>query len=179
MPSFLPMAKTAMAKPGRNDPCPCGSGKKYKRCCLEKDEAAQRKLAPATTGAVASPLSRPSLKLSGLAAEMAARLAAAYEGDDTEDELTAASNAAVDLVHDGKLDEAEQVARDLIARFPDVHDGWDRLGMVYEARADWHQAAGCYRKAIEVIRAHPESYDPSFEAIFHKLVDKLDPPAVS
>ncbi|MDR1495660.1 MAG: SEC-C domain-containing protein [Clostridiales Family XIII bacterium] len=20
-------------KPGRNDPCPCGSGKKYKRCC--------------------------------------------------------------------------------------------------------------------------------------------------
>jgi len=21
---------------GRNDPCPCGSGKKYKRCCLEK-----------------------------------------------------------------------------------------------------------------------------------------------
>jgi len=23
-------------KPGRNDPCPCGSGKKYKRCCLGK-----------------------------------------------------------------------------------------------------------------------------------------------
>ena len=21
---------------GRNDPCPCGSGRKYKRCCLEK-----------------------------------------------------------------------------------------------------------------------------------------------
>ena len=23
---------------GRNDPCPCGSGKKYKKCCLEKDK---------------------------------------------------------------------------------------------------------------------------------------------
>ena len=23
-----------MARPGRNDPCPCGSGRKYKRCCL-------------------------------------------------------------------------------------------------------------------------------------------------
>lgn len=23
-------------KVGLNDPCPCGSGKKYKRCCLEK-----------------------------------------------------------------------------------------------------------------------------------------------
>ena len=22
------------AKIGRNDPCPCGSGKKYKKCCL-------------------------------------------------------------------------------------------------------------------------------------------------
>ena len=24
-------------KVGRNDPCPCGSGKKYKNCCLDKD----------------------------------------------------------------------------------------------------------------------------------------------
>jgi len=23
-------------KPGRNDPCPCGSGKKYKKCCIPK-----------------------------------------------------------------------------------------------------------------------------------------------
>jgi hypothetical protein len=27
---------------GRNDPCHCGSGKKYKQCCLGKDEAAER-----------------------------------------------------------------------------------------------------------------------------------------
>jgi len=24
-------------KLGRNDPCPCGSGKKYKKCCLLKE----------------------------------------------------------------------------------------------------------------------------------------------
>jgi tetratricopeptide (TPR) repeat protein len=30
-----------MNKPGRNDPCPCGSGKKYKKCCLPGDEAAR------------------------------------------------------------------------------------------------------------------------------------------
>ena len=28
-------------KPGRNDPCPCGSGKKYKRCCLEAEGTAR------------------------------------------------------------------------------------------------------------------------------------------
>jgi len=29
-----------MNKTGRNDPCPCGTGNKYKRCCLPKDQAA-------------------------------------------------------------------------------------------------------------------------------------------
>jgi len=28
-----------MAKTGRNEPCPCGSGKKYKACCLDQDRA--------------------------------------------------------------------------------------------------------------------------------------------
>jgi preprotein translocase subunit SecA len=27
------------AKVGRNDPCPCGSGKKYKHCCMRKERA--------------------------------------------------------------------------------------------------------------------------------------------
>jgi preprotein translocase subunit SecA len=26
-------------KAGPNDPCPCGSGKKYKKCCMQKDTA--------------------------------------------------------------------------------------------------------------------------------------------
>ena len=30
-------------KVGRNDPCPCGSGKKYKQCCMAKER-------PAATG---------------------------------------------------------------------------------------------------------------------------------
>ncbi|MCR4841716.1 MAG: SEC-C domain-containing protein [Eubacterium sp.] len=28
-------------KVGRNEPCPCGSGKKYKNCCMRKDEEAE------------------------------------------------------------------------------------------------------------------------------------------
>ena len=28
-----------MSNVGRNDPCPCGSGKKYKQCCLAKQSA--------------------------------------------------------------------------------------------------------------------------------------------
>ena len=33
--------KTANQKVGRNDPCPCGSGKKYKKCCGAHEDAAE------------------------------------------------------------------------------------------------------------------------------------------
>jgi hypothetical protein len=32
-PEAVPALPPAAQKPGRNDPCPCGSGKKYKKCC--------------------------------------------------------------------------------------------------------------------------------------------------
>ena len=37
--NLLSKTLTVMEKTGRNDPCPCGSGKKYKKCCLPKHEA--------------------------------------------------------------------------------------------------------------------------------------------
>ena len=33
--------RTAGQKVGPNDPCPCGSGKKYKKCCMQKDKLAE------------------------------------------------------------------------------------------------------------------------------------------
>jgi tetratricopeptide (TPR) repeat protein len=145
-----------MAKIGRNDLCPCGSGKKYKKCCMASDEAAARPAKPA-----AAPARRPSV--------------ANYFQE--QDELTEASNAVVDMVQAGNLDAAERAAHDLLARFPDVHDGYDRLGMVCEARGDHRQAADYYRKAIDVIRNHPDNYDPAFEAVFQNLIDRLEPKA--
>lgn len=35
--SALGPVRRAVARVGRNDPCPCGSGQKYKRCCQDKD----------------------------------------------------------------------------------------------------------------------------------------------
>ena len=50
-------------KTGRNDPCPCGSGKKYKKCCLEKDqeESSRQALIP--------PVARQHSTAAGLIAE--------------------------------------------------------------------------------------------------------------
>ena len=33
--------RNADRKVGPNDPCPCGSGKKYKKCCMQKDKLAE------------------------------------------------------------------------------------------------------------------------------------------
>lgn len=33
-------AQARLHQAGRNDPCPCGSGKKYKKCHMAADEAA-------------------------------------------------------------------------------------------------------------------------------------------
>ena len=156
------MTKT---KIGRNDPCHCGSGQKYKRCCQEKDEAAERATRAAAEAAKPPKPARP------------AAIDLFRDGIDTEpDELTTASNAIVDMVHAGKLDEAEKAARDFLVRFPEVHDGYDRLGMVYEARGDKRQAAHYYRQVIDFVRAHPNQYEPAFETTFHQLIEELDPP---
>lgn len=48
-----------MVKIGRNDPCPCGSGKKYKKCCLEMDKAAARSVREADNAESARATTRP------------------------------------------------------------------------------------------------------------------------
>ena len=63
-----------MAKTGRNEPCPCGSGLKYKRCCLRQQQA----------NAAASPMGQ--LKIS-LLAEIERIQAAALSGVEVVREL--------------------------------------------------------------------------------------------
>ena len=79
-----------MSKTGRNQQCPCGSGKKYKTCCLRKDEEAQRQ----SERAALPPAGRPS-RDSG-------------ENDGLE-LLDSRSNRVIDLIDEGRLDEAAAV----------------------------------------------------------------------
>jgi len=159
---------------GRNDPCPCGSGKKYKHCCLDKDRAAE--LAPAVGQRVA--LQAQQANHLALRQDYQEELLESQAALKEAQALDAASNAVVDLVHAGRLDEAEQAARELLARYPDVHDGHDRLGMVHEARGQFREAADCYRKVIGFTRADPENYDAGFVDSFLELIVKLEACAV-
>lgn len=159
-----------MPKTGRNDACPCGSGKKYKHCCLEKDRATE--LAPAVRQRVALQAQKASQV--ALRKDYQAELLESQAALQEAQALDAASNAVVDLVHAGRLDEAEQAARELLVRYPEVHDGYDRLGMVHEARGQFRDAADCYRKVIEFTRANPEDHDAGLVDSFLDLIVKLE-----
>ncbi len=152
-----------MVKTGRNDPCHCGSGKKYKRCCLEKDSSAVSALAQAEAAAA---LARKEVLLDAIEAQL---------DPDPYDGLDEATNAVVDLVHAGKLDEAEAAANDLLVRFPQVHDGYDRLGMVAEARGDKKLAAIHYRKVLEFAQQHVDQLGPELIDNYRRMVEELDP----
>ena len=143
-----------MAKIGRNDPCSCGSGKKYKRCCLAVDQAAQT--AARTPLDPESSRTPPPLAL------------------DNFEELERLSNRVPDLIDEGRLDEAEKVCQDLLHRFPDASDGIERLGHVYEVRGDPTTAAAHYRKAAAFIRENGQPED-EHAGWLDQLADRIDP----
>jgi tetratricopeptide (TPR) repeat protein len=148
-----------MAKIGRNDPCPCGSGQKYKRCCLPHDEAA------AAAERAAAAFARETERFESDAAISA-------ENDDLDD----ASNVVIDLIDAGRLDAAEHAAQHLLERCPEVHDGLERLAMVAAARGDRPRAAEYYRKAADFVHAHADQYGPEMEVYLRRRATEFSAP---
>ncbi len=141
-----------MAKVGRNDPCPCGSGRKYKKCCLPSPSVA----APAAPTATAAP-----------------RIADIIDLVDDAADLDALSNAVVDEIDAGRLDEAERLCQQLAERYPDLVDPLWRYGMLYEARGDYANAAANYRRAADYARTN-EGFDPEGIALWLADAERVE-----
>lgn len=122
------------SKISRNDPCPCGSGRKYKKCCLDKDE----KTALAERQAVQR------------------AMAAADEYVERLDEL---SNKSNDLIREQRWAEALAVCRQLAEEFPEEIDADDRLAQLYEAQADYPQALLHARAALNKAQKDRQKFD--------------------
>lgn len=167
-----------MATTGRNQPCPCGSGKKYKQCCMEKDEAKALALAkPAPTREEQRKARAAQRARSEALAELEADFAESLAEDEGLDE---ASNAVVDLIRAGRLDEAERAAHQLLKDYPYVPDGFDRLGMVHEARGNNKMAADFYREVLAFLRDHRDiNHDPEAEQAVLRRIARLDPDPAS
>jgi tetratricopeptide (TPR) repeat protein len=82
----------------------------------------------------------------------------------------------IDLLNVGRLDEAEHAAQHLLDRYPEVHDGLERLAMVAAARGDRARAAEYYREAADFVRAHPDSYDQEMETYLRARATEFGTP---
>lgn len=134
-------------KIGRNEPCLCGSGKKYKRCCLALDEqrAREQPLLPADGHP-------PVCDCCGH--EMHG-YNNGYVDDLIVDELDELSNQVHELIKAGKLDQAEAIGNELLTRFPAQIDGLEHLAGVYEARGDVEKAIEYFQKAAAFATLNP------------------------
>jgi len=163
-----------VTKPGRNDPCTCGSGKKYKKCCLEKDQQAEHAAFAETAARTAAYAAKSKIKLERFKTDV---LAHGLKGEEFRkwQSLETDYNVVLDLIDAGSLDQAEGVARDLLVRFPDLPEGHECLALVSKARGDNLRAADHYRQALHIVRTHPDDFEPTLEASMQRLIDQLDP----
>lgn len=151
-----------MTKIGRNQPCPCGSGKKYKQCCLAADEASA--LAARDEQRRTQPPPPATSTVLGWGPDV----------DDVSERLDQLSNGAVDLIHDGRFDEAERMSGQLLTEFPDLPDGHMRLGQLHRARGNPKQAAEHLRCAAAIART---DHNLELAESLQSEADILDPPA--
>lgn len=157
-----------MKRPGRNEACHCGSGKKYKKCCLQKDQATDLEHRRATQELAEAQRQEKR-------AAFLAKLDAMQDQVLADEAFIDESNAVVDMIHDGRLDEAEVAARALIERYPGATDGLERLGHVFEARGDMKTAAKHYRDAINQGQRLGLNNDDHHEWL-RQLAERIDPP---
>lgn len=84
------------------------------------------------------------------------------------------SNGAIDLIHAGKLEEAERICHRLLDEYPEVPDGHMRLGQLFRARGQPKKAAEHLRLAAAV--AFSVDADSELGLSLAAEADSIDPP---
>jgi tetratricopeptide (TPR) repeat protein len=90
-----------------------------------------------------------------------------------EDNLEEDSNRIIDLISEGRLDEAEAGAKKLMIDYPEVHDGLERLAMVYEKRGDFKKAIATYKEALNFVTLNKANYSDDVDSFVNFYKDKI------
>ncbi|TCS33533.1 Tfp pilus assembly protein PilF [Paucimonas lemoignei] len=140
-----------MNRIGRNDPCPCGSGKKYKQCCALRNEAAASG-SPITHGGIADIY--PTLQ-AALGYHQGGRLAEAealYQQALTlsPDNFDALHLLGVLMHHTGRHARAVELIEQALTRQPDFAEAHSNLGEAWRALGRLENAEASYRRALSM-----------------------------
>jgi hypothetical protein len=63
-----------------------------------------------------------------------------------------------------------------LQRYPEVHDGLERLATVVAARGDRARAAEYYRRAADFVHAHADLYDAEMKISLRARVTEFSAP---
>jgi hypothetical protein len=125
---------------GRNDPCPCGSGKKYKKCCLPRHEEARRQMPPD-------------------------RLQEMEEQAQKKDKLETDVMKGFDLLFAQEVDKAQRLAERLLESYPEEDRLHDIVVMAAFVQGDYDRAFHIARERWQVAQEEKAFYQ---ENGFHK-----------
>jgi tetratricopeptide (TPR) repeat protein len=162
---------------GRNDRCPCGSGKKYKKCCLLAHDAQVRerlRLAQERE-------QRQLQERRDLEQRRALRAQAERERPETTeakyvwvfDELDLLSNSVLDLIKQERFEEALLACERLLRDYPDVGDGFERSALVHDALGNHALAADFWSKAVDFVE-HPDRRDGYDEELIEDFRQRMN-----
>lgn len=129
----------------RNAPCPCGSGKKYKKCCLDTDEAAAAEKR-------AQQRAEEQKKQQHQKAEQ-------KKYYDYIDQLEQLSNHANDLIHAKEWEKAHTACLELKERFPREIDADMRFSEYYKAKGEPENELKHLQQYLKQIEKDPEEFD--------------------
>jgi protein O-GlcNAc transferase len=148
-------------RPSRNDPCPCGSGKKFKRCCLPASAFAEGDSNEATVSTLLQTAQ------AHLAADRLHQAKAIYDQILVcqPEQALALSNLGVIARRTGRFELAIALLTQAIAADPRDPSFFINLGNVYESNGALQQAIVNYRQAV--------SLDPALEWAHLRLGDAL------
>lgn len=127
-----------MEKPGRNSPCPCGSNRKYKQCCLGREAEMAARCHEAALAQLAQ--GRPE------AAVPALRQVLALDGK----MVRAHNNLGIALGQVGRLDEAEAAYRDALRLDGKYTPAHHNLGDLLQRRGRLPEARRCFECALQI-----------------------------
>lgn len=138
-------------KPSRNAPCPCGSGKKYKHCCADRE-------------ATAPVVSSAALLQSASRLHVAGRLAEAEAGyrrilSSAPKHADALHGLGVIAFQSGRLDDACQLIDQAVRHKPGMALFHFNLGKARAANGQYDGAEAAYRQALALDPAHLPSIE--------------------